>query len=193
MDPWYFQCCSVTAWKVLRWFCDSPGIMHPWLVRWMWCWCRNAAEGLRRLEGVNISKGRVRAEGMEWSHVAVENIAEQWRMLRMNFYVTLSLVDHSVVLPALKNAKWIISKSSQILKILRFAWLLSLIPFSFPESIEILPSSITSPKYSTFVWLNLHLVGFRNRSLSRKVGVVHFLRSHVVRLWHVPKWKVHTH
>ena len=80
----------------------------------------------------------------------------------------LSLGDHSVVLPAPKNAKWFISKSSQILKILRFAWLLSLIPFSFPESIEILPSSITSPKYSTFVWLNSHLVSFRNRSLSCK-------------------------
>ena len=45
-------------------------------------------EGLWRLEGVNISKGQVRAEGMEQSHVAVENIGEQRRMLRMKFYVT---------------------------------------------------------------------------------------------------------
>ena len=45
-------------------------------------------EGLWRLEGVNISKGQVRAEGMERSHVAAENIREQWRMLGMNFYVT---------------------------------------------------------------------------------------------------------
>ena len=35
-------------------------------------------------------------------------------------------------------------------------------------SIEILTSLITSPKYSTFVWLNSHLVSFRNRSLSYK-------------------------
>ena len=89
MDPWYFQCCSMTAWKVPRWFCDSPGIMRPWLVWWMWCWHGNVAEGLRRPEGVNISKGRVRAEGMERSHVAAENIREQQRMLGMKFYITL--------------------------------------------------------------------------------------------------------
>ena len=45
-------------------------------------------EGLQRLEGVNISKGQVRAEGMERSHVAAENIREQRRMLGMKFYVT---------------------------------------------------------------------------------------------------------
>ena len=88
MNPWYFRCRSVTARKVLRWFHDTPGIMHLWLVWWMWCWHRNAVEGLWRPEGVNILKGRVRAKGMEWSHMAVENIGEQRRMLGMKFYVT---------------------------------------------------------------------------------------------------------
>ena len=46
-------------------------------------------ERLQRLEGVNISKGQVRGECMEQSHVAVENIRECQRMLRMKFYVTL--------------------------------------------------------------------------------------------------------
>ena len=46
-------------------------------------------EGLQRLEGVNISKGQVRAEGVERSHVAVENIGEQQRMLGMNSYITV--------------------------------------------------------------------------------------------------------
>ena len=45
-------------------------------------------EGLQRLEGVNILKGRVRAEGVEQSHMAAENIGEQQRMLGMKFYVT---------------------------------------------------------------------------------------------------------
>ena len=77
----------------------------------------------------------------------------------------LSLGDHSVVLPAPKNelsvkVPWVCFTVVGVGQ--------SLIPFSFPGSIEILPSSITSPKYSTFVWLNLHLVGFRNRSLSHK-------------------------
>ena len=45
-------------------------------------------EGLQRPEGVNISKGRVRAEGVEQSHMAAENIGEQWRMLGMKLYVT---------------------------------------------------------------------------------------------------------
>ena len=45
-------------------------------------------EGLWRPEGVNILKGRVRVEGMERSHVAAENIGEQWRMFGMKFYVT---------------------------------------------------------------------------------------------------------
>ena len=88
MNPWYFQCCSVTAWKVPRWFCDSLGIMRLWLVWWMWCWRGNVVEGLQRPEGVNISKGWVRVEGMEQSHMAAENIREQWRMLGMKFYVT---------------------------------------------------------------------------------------------------------
>ena len=46
------------------------------------------AEGLQRLEGVNISKGQVRVECMEQSHVAAENIGEHRRMFRMKFYVT---------------------------------------------------------------------------------------------------------
>ena len=41
--------------------------------------------------GVNILKGRVRAEGVERSHVAAENIGEQWRMLGMKFYITNKL------------------------------------------------------------------------------------------------------
>ena len=45
-------------------------------------------EGLWRLGGVNVLKGQVRAEGMEQSHMAAENIGEQRRMLRMKFYVT---------------------------------------------------------------------------------------------------------
>ena len=48
-------------------------------------------EGLQRPEGVNISKGQVRAEGVEQSHVAAENIREQRRMLGMNFYVTIRI------------------------------------------------------------------------------------------------------
>ena len=88
MYLWYFWCCSVTAWKVPRWFHDSPGIMHPWLIWWVWCWCGNVVERLWRPEGVNISKGQVRAECMEWSHVAAENTGEHRRMLGMKFYVT---------------------------------------------------------------------------------------------------------
>ena len=91
MNPWYFWCCSVTAWKVPRWFHDSQGIMRPWLVWWVWCWCRNVVERLQRLEGVNISKGWVRVECMERSHVAAENTREHRRMLRMKFYVTDNL------------------------------------------------------------------------------------------------------
>ena len=88
MNPWYFQCRSMTARKAPRWFCDSLGIMCPWLVWWMWCWHGNAAERLWGLEGVNILKGRVRVECVEQSHVAAENIREHRRMLRMKFYVT---------------------------------------------------------------------------------------------------------
>ena len=88
MYLWYFQCCSVTAWKVPRWFCDSLGIICLWLIWWVWRWCGNVAERLQRPEGVNISKGRVRAECMERSHMAVENTREHWRMLGMKFYVT---------------------------------------------------------------------------------------------------------
>ena len=79
MNPWYFQCRSMTAQKVPRWFHDSPGIMCLWLVWWVWCWCRNVAERLRRPEGVNISKGQVRVECMEQSHMAVENTGEHRR------------------------------------------------------------------------------------------------------------------
>ena len=71
----------------------------------------------------------------------------------------LFLGDHSVVLPAPKNPR-------VCLTVVGVGQ--SLIPFSFPGSIDNLPSSVTSPKYSTVVWLNSHLVGFRNRSLSRK-------------------------
>ena len=45
-------------------------------------------EGLQRPGGVNISKGRVRVEGIERSHMAAENIGEQQRMLGMKFYIT---------------------------------------------------------------------------------------------------------
>ena len=54
-------------------------------------------EGLWRPEGVNILKGRVRAEGMEQSHMAAENIGEQQRMLRMKFYITLDWTVDSLV------------------------------------------------------------------------------------------------
>ena len=46
-------------------------------------------ERLQRPEGVNISKGRVRVECVEQSHVAAENTGEHWRLLRMKFYVTV--------------------------------------------------------------------------------------------------------
>ena len=82
MNPWYFRCHSVTAQKGSE--------MAPWLVWWVWCWCGNTVERLHRLEGVNILKGRVRAECMEWSHVAAENTGEHRRMLGMKFYVTLN-------------------------------------------------------------------------------------------------------
>ena len=88
MYPRYIQCHSMTAWKVPRWFHDSLGIMHPWLIWWVWRWHRNVVEGLWRLEGVNILKGWVSAECVEQSHVAAENTGEHWRMLRMKFYVT---------------------------------------------------------------------------------------------------------
>ena len=39
-------------------------------------------------------------------------------------------------------------------------------PFSFPGSMDIFLSSMTSPKYSTLALLNSHLVGFKNRSFS---------------------------
>ena len=45
-------------------------------------------ERLQRPKGVNISKGQVRAECMEQSHVAAENTGEHWRMLGMKFYIT---------------------------------------------------------------------------------------------------------
>ena len=46
-------------------------------------------EKLWRPEGVNILKGQVRAEWVEWGHVAAENTREHQRMLGMKFYVTI--------------------------------------------------------------------------------------------------------
>ena len=86
MCPWCFWWCSMIAQKILRWFRDSPGIMRLWLIWWVWCWHRNAAEGLWKPEGVNILKGQV---GVEWGHVAAENIGEHQRILGKKFYVTL--------------------------------------------------------------------------------------------------------
>ena len=45
-------------------------------------------ERLQKLEGVNILKGRVGAEWVEWGHMAAENIGEHWRMLGKKFYIT---------------------------------------------------------------------------------------------------------
>ena len=56
------------------------------------------AEGLWRPEGVNILKGQVRAEGMERSHMAAENIGEQRRMLGMKFYVTIIYLMWTVLI-----------------------------------------------------------------------------------------------
>ena len=47
------------------------------------------AEKLWRLEGVNILKGQVKVEWVEWGHVAAENTREHQRMLGMKFYVTI--------------------------------------------------------------------------------------------------------
>ena len=44
---------------------------------------------LQRPEGVNISKGQVRVECVEQSHVAAENTGEHQRMLRMKVYITM--------------------------------------------------------------------------------------------------------
>ena len=136
MNPWYFQCCSVTAWKVLRWFCDSPGIMHLWLVWWVWCSHGNAAERLWRLEGVNILKGRVRAECMERSHVAMENTGEHRRMLRMKFYITIDCLEcHWWVTHSKKHHCWF-KKSS-----VRFEDHFPFVPISDPNII-VSPSNI---------------------------------------------------
>ena len=54
------------------------------------------AEGLQRPEGVNISKGQVRTEGVEQSHMAAENIGEQQRMLGMKFYITELFVPNCI-------------------------------------------------------------------------------------------------
>ena len=51
-------------------------------------------ERLQRPEGVNISKGQVRVECMERSHVAAENTREHRRMLGMKFYITISSPVH---------------------------------------------------------------------------------------------------
>ena len=65
-------------------------------------------ERLWRLEGVNILKGRVRAECMERSHVAAENTGEHWRMLGMKFYVT---GWHNVHHRAITEPSWNLSGS----------------------------------------------------------------------------------
>ena len=52
-------------------------------------------ERLQRPDGVNISKGQVRAECVERNHVAAENTGEHRRMLGMKFYITRTyLVGH---------------------------------------------------------------------------------------------------
>ena len=58
-------------------------------------------ERLQRPEGVNISKGQVRAECVERSHVAAENTGEHQRMLRMKFYITGNWIGER------KNHPWI--------------------------------------------------------------------------------------
>ena len=45
------------------------------------------AERLWKPEGVNILKGQVGAEWVEWGHMAAENIKECWRMLGKKFYI----------------------------------------------------------------------------------------------------------
>ena len=45
-------------------------------------------ERLWRPEGVNILKGQVRVEWVEWGHMAVENTGEHWRILGRKFYIT---------------------------------------------------------------------------------------------------------
>ena len=52
-------------------------------------WECGTVERLWRPEGVNILKGRVRAEWVEWGHMAAENTGEHQRMLGMKFYVTV--------------------------------------------------------------------------------------------------------
>ena len=47
------------------------------------------AERLWKLEGVNILKGQVGVEWVEWGHVAAENIGEHQRMLGKKFYITV--------------------------------------------------------------------------------------------------------
>ena len=48
-------------------------------------------ERLQKPEGVNILKGQVGAEWVEWGHMAAENTREHRRMLRKKFYITLGL------------------------------------------------------------------------------------------------------
>ena len=47
------------------------------------------AERLQKQEGINIMKGQVGVEWVEWGHVAAENIGEHRKMLRKKFYVTV--------------------------------------------------------------------------------------------------------
>ena len=46
-------------------------------------------ERLQRPEDVNILKGQVGVEWVEWGHVAVENTGEHWRMIGKKFYITV--------------------------------------------------------------------------------------------------------
>ena len=46
-------------------------------------------ERLWKPEGINILKGQVGVEWVEWGHMAVENIREHRRMLRKKFYITI--------------------------------------------------------------------------------------------------------
>ena len=88
MYPWCFQWHSVTAQKVPRWFHDSLGIMCPWLIWWVWCWHGNVVERLWKSEDVNILKGRVGVEWVEWGHVAAESTGEHRRMIGKKFHIT---------------------------------------------------------------------------------------------------------
>ena len=75
------------------------------------------------------------------------------------------VAGYGLAAPAFQTAPLMNTSRTASFHVLIFP-LIPHIPLSFPGSIEIFPSSITIPKYSTFVLLNLHLVGFRNKSWS---------------------------